>query len=245
MVIHNSAKPLYIQIKENIEEGIRTGKYPVGSKLPSESELCKTFNVSRITIRQALDILANGGMTHSVHGKGTFVKANIIESNLNKINSFSATLARMGYSGYTKITHYEERETNDFEQMLHGKDWSRASNLYLTGFSMDEPVVVYCSWIKHPYGADMYRLAKELEASSVAFSTYDLYARLGLEIGKVDQRVVAINADEKIAEILHKNPGDAILLLDSVIFDKNMNPIEYKKGYYCTDKYSFTLNREL
>ncbi len=245
MIVHNSAKPLYLQIKENIEEGIRTGKYPVGSKLPSENELCKIFNVSRITIRQALDLLENGGMTHSIHGKGTFVKANIIDSNLNKINSFGATLARMGYSGYTKITHYEERDTDDFERMLHGKDWSHVSNLSLTGFSMGEPVVLYRSLIRSPYGADMYKLAKELESSGIAFSTYDLYARLDLEIGKIDQKVEAINADEKTAEILHKNPGDAILVLDSVVFDKNMKPMEYKKGYYCTDKYSFTLNREL
>ena len=245
MIKHNSSKPLYLQIKENIEEKVRMGKYSVGSKLPSENELCKHFSVSRITIRQALDLLENEGMTHSIHGKGTFVKANIIDSNLNKINSFGATLARMGYSGYTKITHYEERDTDDFEQMLHGKDWSRVSNLCLTGFSMDEPVVIYRSLIKSPYGADMYKLAKELETSGIAFSTYDLYARLGLEIGKVDQKVEAINADEKTAELLHKNPGDAILVLDSIVFDKNMKPVEYKKGYYCTDKYSFTLNREL
>ena len=245
MIEHNSSKPLYLQIKENIEEKVRMGKYSVGSKLPSENELCKHFSVSRITIRQALDLLENEGMTHSIHGKGTFVKANIIDSNLNKINSFGATLARMGYSGYTKITHYEERDTDDFEQMLHGKDWSRVSNLCLTGFSMDEPVVIYRSLIKSPYGADMYKLAKELETSGIAFSTYDLYARLGLEIGKVDQKVEAINADEKTAELLHKNPGDAILVLDSIVFDKNMKPVEYKKGYYCTDKYSFTLNREL
>ena len=151
----------------------------------------------------------------------------------------------MGYSGYTKITHYEERDTDEFERMLHGEDWRHVSNLSLTGFSMGEPVVLYHSLIRSPYGANMYNIAKELESSEIAFSTYDLYAHLDLEIGKIDQKVEAINADKKTAEILHKNPGDAILVLDSVVFDKNMKPVEYKKGYYCTDKYSFTLNREL
>jgi len=245
MALHNLAKTLYLQIKENIEEGIRSGRYPVGSKLPSENDLCKTFDVSRITIRRALDILENDGMVSSVPGKGTFVKTNIIDSNLQKISSFGDTLRRMGYEGYTKIAHFEARETNDFERMLHGDEWKRACHLSLIGYSMDIPVVLYRSVIKSPYGSDMYKVALELEKEGKAFSTFDLYSRIGLEIGKIDQKVAAVNADEEIAGFLHKNKGDAVLVLDSVIMDKNMQMIEYKKGYYATDKYSFNLNREL
>ena len=245
MISHNSSKTLYIQIKENLEEGIRSGKYPIDSKLPSENDLCNTFNVSRITIRKALDILENKGIIYSIHGKGTFVKANIIDSNLRKVSSFGATLKRMGYSGYTKIAHYEERETNDFERMLHGSEWKRVSHISLIGYSMDEPVVLYRSVVRSPYGEKMYQKALELEKQGEAFSTFDLYNLIDLEIGKIDQKVVAVNADEEIAGILNKNQGDAILVLDSVIKDKNMQMIEYKKGYYCTDKYTFNLNREL
>ncbi len=245
MISSNSAKTLYLQVEESLEEGIRSGKYPLDSKLPSENELCKAFHTSRITIRKALGILENKGMIYSVHGKGTFVKANVIDSNLKKISSFGATLKQMGYSGYTKIEHYEEREINDFERLLHGDEWKRASHLSLIGYSMDEPVVLYRSVIRHPYGTEMYRKALELEESGTPFSTFDLYDQINLEIGKIDQKVIAVNADEEIAKILNKKPGDAILVLDSVIMDKNMQMIEYKKGYYSTDKYTFNLNREL
>ena len=245
MIVADSAKPLYLQVEESLKKDIKSQKYPVGSKLPSENDLCKMFNVSRITIRKALDILENKGIIHSIHGKGTFVKRSSIDSNLQKISSFGATLAQMGYEGYTKITHYEERDTDDFERMLRGEEWKSVSHFSLTGYSMGEPVVLYHSVIRNPYGADMYKVAKELEKEHVPFSTFDLYARVGLEIGKIEQKVAAVNADEKTAEILQINSGDAILVLDSVILDKNMQPIEYKKGYYCTDKYTFNLNREL
>jgi len=245
MVKHNSAKTLYLQIKENLEEGIRSGRYPVDSKLPSENDLCSMFNVSRITIRKALDLLENKGMIHSIHGKGTFVKANVIDSKLQKINSFGETLKQMGYSGYTKIAYYEERNMDEFERLLHGNDWIRACYLSLTGYSMDESVVLYRSVIRSLEGAKMHHAALELEKQKTAFSTFDLYSIVGLEIGKIEQRVAAINADDDIAKILSKNKGDAILLLDSVIRDKNMQLIEYKKGYYCTDKYTFNLHREL
>ena len=245
MISQDGAKTLYLQIKENLEEGIRSGKYPLGSKLPSENDLCRTFDVSRITIRKALDILENKGVIYSVHGKGTFVRANVIDSNLQKISTFGETLRQMGYSGYTKIERYEERETSDFERMLHGEDWKRACYLSLVGFSMDEPVVLYRSMIRSPQGAEMYRAALELEKQRIPFSTFDLYRKIGIEIGKIEQKVVAVNATEDIAKILGRNVGDAILVLDSVILDKNMRMIECKKGYYCTDKYTFNLNREL
>ncbi len=245
MIIANSAKPLYLQVKENLEEGIRSGKYPVGSKLPSEKTLCEEFKVSRITIRQALDLLESKGMTYAVHGKGTFVKASIIDTGLQKISTFGETLEKMGYKGYTKIFSYEERQADDFERLLRGQEWSRVSHLSLTGYAMNEPVVFYRSVIRSPYGAAMYQSALELENNETAFSTFDLYPRIGVEISKVNQKVAAINADAEIAEILHLKEGDAVLVLDSVIMDRNMQPIEYKKGYYCTDKYAFNLNREL
>lgn len=245
MISQNSSKPLYIQVKENLEEGIKTGKYPVGSKLPSENTLCEQFNVSRITIRQALDILENKGMTYAVHGKGTFVKASVIDSSLQKISSFGETLEKMGYKGYTRITFFKEKEADSFEKLMHGQEWSSVCHMSLTGYSMDEPVVTYRSVIRNPYGSMMHDAALKLEKNDVPFSTFDLYARIGLEIGKINQQVAAINADAEIAEILHIKEGDAVLVLDSVIMDKDLNPIEYKKGYYCTDKYTFSLNREL
>ncbi|MBE7040783.1 MAG: GntR family transcriptional regulator [Ruminococcaceae bacterium] len=245
MIKHNASKPLYLQVKENLEESIRSGKYPEGAKLPSEKTLCDEFKVSRITIRQALDLLEAKGMTYSVHGKGTFVKASIIDSNLQKISSFGETLEKMGYTGYTKIASYEERQADDFERMLRGQEWNRISQLSLTGYSMDEPVVLYRSVIRSPYGAQMYQAALDMEREGIPFSTFDLYAKIGLSIGSINQQVAAVNADQEIAELLKLKPGDAVLVLDSVIMDQNKQPIEYKKGYYCTDKYAFNLNREL
>ena len=243
MIKRNAAKPLYLQIKDSLEDSIRSGKYPEGTKLPSEKTLCEEFKVSRITVRQALDLLENKGMIYSVHGKGTFVKANIIGSDLQKINTFGDTLKKMGYSGYTRIVSYEERQTNDFEKMMQGQDWTRLSHLTLAGYSMDDPVVLYRSVIRSPYGAQMYQAALELEKQNIPFSTFDLYAKIGLTIGAISQQVAAMNADSEIADQLGLNPGDAVLVLDSIIKDQNGEAVEYKKGYSCTDEYAFNLNR--
>ncbi len=245
MLVHNSEKPLYQQVKERLEERIRTLEYPKGSKLPSEKELCDEFGVSRITIRQALDLLESIGLTNSVHGKGTFVKANKLDSTLQKIHTFGETLAMKGYSGYTKIERYTEETISDTNRLMLGFDWRRISRLHLTGYSMDEPVVVYHSLIRYPYGEQMYQAALELEKCGTPFSTFDLYDKIGIQIGKIRQQVSAMNASADIAKQLGLTEGDAVLVLDSVILDRDQRAIERKTGYYRTDKYSFTLDREV
>lgn len=67
------AIPLYRQLKDILEERIRRGDYRPGERLPTEKELCQQFGVSRITVRQALSELANGGLLYSHQGSGTFL----------------------------------------------------------------------------------------------------------------------------------------------------------------------------
>ncbi len=57
----DSTVPLYVQIKEHLRQQIESGVYPLGARLPSERELSRTFQVSRMTARQALQLLASDG----------------------------------------------------------------------------------------------------------------------------------------------------------------------------------------
>ena len=66
-------KPLYQQVATEIEFDILKGKYQPGEQLPTETELCESFSVSKITIRQAVQILVKKNLVKKVRGKGTFV----------------------------------------------------------------------------------------------------------------------------------------------------------------------------
>ena len=110
---------------------------------------------------------------------------------------------------------------------------------------MGEPVLVYHSLIRKPEGKKMYQVALELEKNGIPFSTFDLYSRIGIAIGQIRQHVSSINAPANIAQKLGLAEGDAVLILDSVILDRDLQVIECKKGYYRTDKYSFTLERQV
>ena len=64
---------LYYQLYNILFQDIISGKYPVGCIIPAESELMKTYHVSRATARKAMEMLANDGLVRKKRGYGTFV----------------------------------------------------------------------------------------------------------------------------------------------------------------------------
>ena len=65
--------PVYYQIKNKIQEWIVTKEYSPGERLPSENELAKIFEVSRLTVRQAIALLDQEKLVFRKRGEGTFV----------------------------------------------------------------------------------------------------------------------------------------------------------------------------
>ncbi len=71
------------QISEEIKNKIRSGEFPINSKLPSENELAKMFNASRVPVREALSALSSHGIIESVHGGGNWVRPKPFEKLLD------------------------------------------------------------------------------------------------------------------------------------------------------------------
>lgn len=69
-----SYAPKYVQIQNYILQKIESGEYAAGDKIPSETELARQFDVSRLTVNTAVKELANSGIVERVQGKGTFVR---------------------------------------------------------------------------------------------------------------------------------------------------------------------------
>lgn len=85
-------KVLYLEVVEQLREDIFSGKYPVGSMLPTETELEEQFGVSKITIRKAIDLLAADEYVEKKSGRGTTVINNRPYNKLAKAASFTQIL---------------------------------------------------------------------------------------------------------------------------------------------------------
>lgn len=104
-----SARPLYLDVYEQILQAIRTGKYHENMPLPPERTMCEAYHVSRFTIRQALAMLKENGVVYSVHGMGTFVKPRVYTQPLSGFYSFTDTLKNDHVLMENRIVQYELR----------------------------------------------------------------------------------------------------------------------------------------
>jgi GntR family transcriptional regulator len=92
------------------EARIRSGKWPAGSRLPPERELCQLFDVSRSTLRLALDELEEAGLITRHQGRGTFVSRPRIETDASSYFTIGASLRAQGSAAVTKVLGIEIAE---------------------------------------------------------------------------------------------------------------------------------------
>lgn len=246
MIKHNSAIPLYQQISKIIEKNIKNNIYPAGEKLPSENDFCKEHSVSRITVRQALKILEQKNLIYSVHGKGNFVSSPSIDQSLLKISSFEKTLEEIGMKGSSKIISFKIDNFPEINKNFFNKSSNtKFSFLSLIGYGNNIPFVYYESYFEKKIGEQFYKIALEFEKEKKAFSTYDIIKETEINIFKMEQRLSAINSDEKLSQILKIPLNTALMKIETFLYEENNKILEYKLAYYRSDKYSFCIKREL
>ena len=90
--------PLYMKLRQSLEDAIRTGRLGHGDALPAERDLADYANVSRVTVRKAVDDLVKDGLLTRKHGSGTFVVKPLsrVEQPLTRLTSFTEDMARRG-----------------------------------------------------------------------------------------------------------------------------------------------------
>ena len=98
---------LYEQIHQDMLNKIAAKEWVPGQRIPTEMELCEIYNVSRITIRRAMDDLVQSGHLKRLRGKGTFVAPEIIENKLVKFYSFSETLKSKGLTEEAEVLTFD------------------------------------------------------------------------------------------------------------------------------------------
>src|SRR5680860_519221 len=90
--------PLYFQVMRSLKEQILSGRLSPGERVPSESDLTVAFGVSRVVVRQALQILEDEGLIFRVRGKGTFVSADVDEERSPRLWGYLEDLISTGFS---------------------------------------------------------------------------------------------------------------------------------------------------
>jgi len=118
----NSPLPLYYQLKESILKAIKNEEILVGEKIPSERELAEYHNISRMTVKKAVDILVNNNYLIKKQGRGTFV-SNYKESySISPLLSFTKEMKKKGLNYKNKILNFSKIKDKKIAKKLNLKE---------------------------------------------------------------------------------------------------------------------------
>src|SRR5262245_41186548 len=96
-------RTLVARTREDLVRRIRQGEFKPGQQLPSEPDLARAYDVSRVTVREALKGLQQEHMVYVIHGRGTFVADTPITRPVTRLQSVTELMADLGYSMTTSV----------------------------------------------------------------------------------------------------------------------------------------------
>jgi GntR family transcriptional regulator len=233
--INRSSKlPLYHQLYEIVRGEILSKKWQPGDMLPPESELIDTYQVSRTTVRQVLDMLVNEGLIYRQRGRGTFVAHPTVEQALVRIVSFEEDMRQRGLTPGSEVLSKKlvpaPKELADTLQIEPGEQVARLERLRLAD---GEPISVEESNLVHRYCPGV------LEGDYVANSLRETLERdHGIRWSRARQVIRAVSATEHLAEALAVPVGTALLYVERTTYSQQDLPVEVLRIYYRGDRYS-------
>lgn len=232
--------PLYYQIEMNLRKEIVAGDFKPGHLLPSERDLMNTYNVSRVTVREAINRLVVQRLVIKKQGKGTFVAKydpKHADHMVGPLNSSSEVFLLKNYTVKTKVLESKKTApTKEIYKKLQLEECESEEIFYLerVRYANDTPVAHIKCYL--PYGS-IEGIEKINFSVATLYRTLEDYYRL--ELYEAYEVIEAIKADEKSARLLQLEPGDPVLLDQRKTYLKNGTIIEYEKVRYRSDIYKY------
>ncbi len=234
--------PKYYQLKKAIIHKIEMEEYTPDGPIPSERELMEQYQVSRITVRKAIDELVVEGYLYKVQGKGTYVKTDEKSNDLFSLVSCTQAVRNMGMTPTKQVI---------VSQILSA-DKKRAKALNLTGtdqvFQLGRVLYANGEPLNYTLTYLPVKLFPGIEKHH--FEQESLYQVLGEEyhvtLTKARRTVEAVLVEDEIAEYLDIEPGMPVILFGCTTYGEVNGqelPIENFKCYYRTDKYKFYIDQ--
>ncbi|WP_334332165.1 MULTISPECIES: GntR family transcriptional regulator [unclassified Companilactobacillus] len=230
--------PVYIQIHNEIRKEIESGKWSVGERIPSERQLSQDFNVSRMTLRQAIQTLVDEGILQRQVGSGTYVASSKVQEKMSGTTSFTEITESQGKHPSSKTVSYHVADPSISEmEKLKLADGDQILRMERIRYADNQPICFEVATIP-------ISIVKSLNKEDITSSLYKaLENKAGLKLGNATQTVSAILASEKIANFLNVKRGSAILRVRQVTTLDDERPFEYVRSQYAGDRFEFYLER--
>ncbi len=235
----DTAGPRYVQLRRRLEAGIESGLIPPDSSLPSERDLAGLTDLSRVTVRKAIQELAKSGIVEQRQGSGSFVRPAKprVEQSLSHLTSFSEDMLHRGMD--TTSTWLER-----------GVFLPSPEETAALGLSADDQVArIYR--LRETGGRPMAleRAALPLDVLpnplAVTTSLYEVLEATGQRPVRAIQKIAAINLEATEAGLLDVAEGTAGLSIQRTSYLESGRVIEFTRSIYRGDAYDFVAELRL
>jgi GntR family transcriptional regulator len=228
------ALPLYVQLENIIRSDIENEVYKRNEIIPAEIVFQNRYNISRITVRQAIAALEQEGYVERSRGRGTqVIWRKGIEEEMVQLRSFTTEMDYQHRHVHTEnVTVAEQIAPAKIQELFEAKGPLR----YVSRVRCadDEPIVNFRTWMPLDMPADPERYFDSL---------YKLYddAGVGAPV-RTSDTIYAVNADAKTAELLGIEPGKAVMVRQRIGYNARNDVVEYTESYFRSDKYRYYLD---
>jgi len=226
----SSSLPLYLQLQRALRQAIESRVLGPDDALPPERDLANDFQVSRITVRKAIEGLIGEGMLVRRQGSGTFVCARV-EKNFSKLTSFSEDMRARGRTPRSVWLKKSTGSVTPEEALtLRSSPGTPVYRFHRIRFADDLPMSL-------EYATVLASCLPSLEA--VESSLYEALERAGNRPVRALQRLRAVLFTDEQAALLQAKEKDPGLLVERLGFLKDGRAVEFTQSYYRGDIYDF------
>ncbi len=242
MINKYSNEPIYSPLKYIILKNIESGEYERDSKIPSEQEFCEMYDISRPTVRQAINELTNSGYLYKKKGKGTFVSAQKLKLEVSCYTGFKGSILDSENPGEQNIIKINKIRISDFERL---KEIFNLTSVPSQSYLFAEILYTYCQ----------NGVVLSLNKSYIPLNLFpniieDVYDRKPAhEIFKGKYPLLPVKSkssleitycDQNDAQFLEIQQGQVLVKIENLLFSKSGQAVEYVVCKYRADRCRFT-----
>ena len=227
---YDSFMPLYYQLKEIFLEKIENEELKEGDMIPSENELQQIYDVSRATVRNAIQLLVNEGFMEKKKGRGTYVKRRKIEEQLPVLKSFTEEM--IGREASKKVISVEYIKAQRAISSRLGLSPNESV------FSLKRLMVVDGKplGILHSFIPAKFKLGLDEDYTK---SLYRILEKKGIRLKEAEQTIEASMSNREETRLLKQKIPFPVLVIRRLAYSINGEVVEYVKGVYHGDRYRY------
>ncbi len=233
-----ASSPRYAVVAQALIDEILSGRYPIDTNLPTEHALCRQFNISRHTAREALRQLQDLGMVSRRAGVGTIVKSNRIAQRYMQVGDTVSDLYQ-----YAQDIILRVKETRDIEasastaELLgcpQGQSWLMLHGLRVRGED-SLPISLTDVYIARTYRG----ILADYEDSNMPIYSL-IQKRHGVDPAEVRQQITATILEKDEAEKLHSTAGSPALKITRHYFSGTGELYEVAINLYPAERFTYS-----